>query len=177
MNRRGFILGLSGMFAAPAIVKPSSLMLIKPYRLIETLYLPSIIIPKDWCPLDIPADNASLEYYNVETGEISAMKLPFGVEFAKQFQDGFQFHYDGPNRVLTPFNDDVEWIFRLYNEDKKNGVFLKNCTSQNKTFLGMLNMLITRKSILSGIERTVDLPITTEQMAAYHDQGIKTFLD
>lgn len=33
-------------------------------------------------------------------------------------------------------------------------------------------MLITRRSIISGIERTIDLPVTTDQLNAYMYEGI-----
>ena len=33
-------------------------------------------------------------------------------------------------------------------------------------------MLITRKSILTGIERTLDLPVTIDQLNAYMYEGV-----
>ena len=35
------------------------------------------------------------------------------------------------------------------------------------TFLNTLNMKVTRKSAISGIERTFDMPITEEQLAKW----------
>lgn len=33
-------------------------------------------------------------------------------------------------------------------------------------------MLITRTSILSGVKRTIDLPVTEDQMRAWTDEGV-----
>lgn len=33
-------------------------------------------------------------------------------------------------------------------------------------------MLITRKSILTGVERTIDLPVTMDQLNAYLYEGV-----
>lgn len=73
INRRGLITGLIAFAAAPAIVRASSLMPVKPMAVFDDGYIFSIVHPSTWA--DLMREGVVTEFSSGVFGEYQGMTL------------------------------------------------------------------------------------------------------